>query len=100
MFKTIEEAVEAVQSGQAVLIDVRTHAERRMHATVDAQHLELAAIEAGADPDHAKDHPILIHCRSGGRAGMACSILQSRGFTNVHNVGGLNDWLAASGEAA
>ena len=98
MFKAIEEAVEAVRSGSATLIDVRTHAEYKSEAAIDAVHLELAAIESGENPDCAKDRQILIYCRSGGRAGTACSILQSREFTNVHNVGGLSSWLAAASE--
>ncbi len=100
MYKNIEDAVKVVGEGEVVLLDVRTRPEHKHMAAKGSEHLELADIEAGSEPSYAKDHPILIHCRSGGRAGFACSILKSRGFTNVYNVGGLDDWLNAGGEMA
>ncbi len=39
---------------------------------------------------------VVVYCRSGGRAGMACSVLQARGYQNVRN--GINQTaIEASG---
>jgi len=92
-------AVEAVHTGNAVLLDVRTHDEHKQQSAHKAIHLDVSDIESGHDPELAKDTVILIHCRSGGRAGKACSILVARGYTNVQNVGGLSHWLDAGGRA-
>jgi len=40
-----------------------------------------------------KNDEIVIHCKSGGRSGMAQALLQGQGFTNVRNVlGGVLAW--------
>jgi rhodanese-related sulfurtransferase len=39
----------------------------------------------------AKDQPILIHCKSGKRAGLAKRVLEKAGYTNVWNAGGWSD---------
>ena len=45
-----------------------------------------------------KDKEIVIHCRSGGRSGMAQQLFQAQGFTNVRNVlGGVLAWADAFG---
>jgi len=36
-------------------------------------------------------HPVVLYCRSGHRAGVAKSILQKNGFSDVTNGGGLTD---------
>lgn len=54
--------------------------------------------------EYGKDAEINLYCRSGGRAGRAMEILQAAGFTNVKNVGGIEEVrdlrdLARSSEA-
>ena len=42
-----------------------------------------------------RDRDILIHCRSGGRSAMACSMLAANGFSRLFNLeGGINGWAA------
>ena len=98
MFDDLAAAVEAVNVGDAVLLDVRTIDEHQLQAAHSAVHLDVYDIETGADPDLDKDSVILVYCRSGGRAGMACSLLAARGYTKLQNVGGLNHWLDAGGK--
>jgi len=97
IYKDLAAAVKAVHSGGAVLIDVRTLDEHKQQSAHKAVHLDVSDIENGHDPELENDTTILIHCRSGGRANMACSILAARGYTSVQNVGGLSHWLAAGG---
>jgi rhodanese-related sulfurtransferase len=48
--------------------------------------------------DEHKNDEIIIHCKSGGRSGMAKSMLEAQGFTNVRNTtGGVLAWIDAFG---
>jgi hydroxyacylglutathione hydrolase len=40
--------------------------------------------------------PTAVHCRSGYRSAIACSLLQARGFERVMNLlGGFDAWVGA-----
>jgi len=74
----------------ALVLDVRTaeefaggHLEGALNIphTVIAQHLD----QIGAD----KNRPIVLYCKSGGRAGIALKTLQSLGYAHLYNGGGL-----------
>lgn len=87
------------KSGKAQnLIDVRTPAE---YAAVHAQGAVLAPLDtldvralSGARP--AKDQPIYILCKSGGRAGKARERFLAAGIEDVICVeGGTDAWVAA-----
>ena len=39
-----------------------------------------------------KNQTILVYCRSGRRSAMACDVLDSRGYTDVYDFGGIIDW--------
>lgn len=91
-------AVEQVDAGDATLIDVRTKEEWDAGHAPQAEHFELARLEAGELPDAPKDATIHIYCRSGNRATTAVAILEEAGYTDVTNIGGLTDWQAAGGD--
>ena len=40
------------------------------------------------------DQPIVVYCRSGNRSAQASQILAQAGYTNIYDMGGLNDWTA------
>jgi hydroxyacylglutathione hydrolase len=47
-------------------------------------------------PEIDHDRPIAVHCKSGYRSMIACSLLQRAGFQNITNViGGLDAWQQA-----
>jgi phage shock protein E len=83
-------AHELVAAG-ALVIDVREQSEW------DAGHLPQARlIPAGTIGEHiaelaqaagGKDRPIVLYCKTGGRAGRAKQALQAAGFTDVVNGG-------------
>ncbi len=39
-----------------------------------------------------KDKTILVYCRSGRRSAAACDIMDSLGYTDVYDFGGIIDW--------
>jgi glyoxylase-like metal-dependent hydrolase (beta-lactamase superfamily II)/rhodanese-related sulfurtransferase len=48
-------------------------------------------------PEIDRHVPLAVHCKSGYRSMIACSLLQRAGFTNVTNVvGGYDAWLRAN----
>ncbi len=86
-----------VEQEDALLLDVRSQSEfdaGHAQGAVLVPHTEvpqrIAEIEKLQDGD--KQRPIVVYCRSGHRAGIAKQSLIDAGFTQVTNVGGLDDY--------
>ena len=95
------DAVEAAQrirnDSELVLIDVREPAEFEEIAVPDALNiprgfLEFKIVEACPEDDR----PILLHCRTGGRAVLAARTLAEMGYKNVVAYQGTVDELLAA----
>ncbi len=87
-----EKAVTQATSDKPIVIDVRSEAE------YDTGHIEGALLiphDQIADKigEQVKDkkQKILLYCKSGGRAGLALKTLEGLGYTDVENLGGLED---------
>ncbi|MEM8528615.1 MAG: rhodanese-like domain-containing protein [Bacteroidota bacterium] len=81
-----------------IFIDVREEHEYE-EFNLGAKLIPLGTIPTAiAEYEDQKDAEIVIHCRSGGRSGMAQQLFQQQGFTNVRNVtGGILAWQQAHG---
>ena len=89
-----EEAIDA----SPVIIDVRTTAEFNEDHIAQALHMPYDVIDKMiGDKVADKDQPIVLYCRSGGRAGKAKATLEALGYTHVENAGGLADMKAKLG---
>ncbi len=77
-------------------IDVRTPEEFAEGHHPEAINHPVELIESGTMPNVPVDAHICVYCRSGGRAGRAKSMMESAGFTDVTNGGGLSDVLTSS----
>jgi phage shock protein E len=80
-----------------VYVDVRTpeeYASGHVEGAINIPHTEMDA-RYGELAEYA-DEEIVVYCRSGRRSGIARGILESQGFANVMNGGGLSD-LAREG---
>ncbi|WGY45757.1 rhodanese-like domain-containing protein [Vibrio sp. ABG19] len=84
-----EQAWRMIDNG-ALVIDVRTTQEYADGHLPEARNIPLSDVGTGFH-DIDKQQPIVVYCRSGGRAAMAMEALQKQGFTHVHNGGGLNE---------
>jgi phage shock protein E len=75
----------------ALIIDVRSPDEFASGHLPNAINLPLGDIQ-NRIVQHApnKDQPLLLHCLSGTRSGMAKSQLKKLGYTNAHNLGSYN----------
>ncbi|HET6495618.1 MAG TPA: rhodanese-like domain-containing protein [Thermoleophilia bacterium] len=89
-------------SGAAVLLDVREPVEWEHHIAGAVQ-VPRGLLEFVADPTSPKHKPeldpagrVIVYCRSGSRAALACATLKTMGFANVANLeGGFGAWQAA-----
>lgn len=77
----------------ALVVDVRSpeefasgHADRAINIPIDQVDARLA--DFGAD----KSKPIVVYCAKGGRAAAAKEKLVAAGYSQVTNLGGLDDW--------
>lgn len=88
-------AAQRLESGRALLLDVRSRSE------YDSQHIEGARhIHYGNLVEHIDallpEQDIILYCASGTRSQIAASLLQSYGFSGVANMrGGIEAWRKA-----
>lgn len=97
----------AANRNTTVLIDVREPAEFHSGHIAEAINIPRGVLEFQVDahpavanvPDPAlssKSCPIVLYCRTGGRAALSTLSLQQMGFTDVRSIsGGITDWTGA-----
>lgn len=87
---TCEEYKAIQASGEDhIVLDVREHDEWNAGHIEGAVHLPLGLIPLSIHtvlPD--KDARIITCCRTGGRSGQACQLLEKMGYTNITNLDG------------
>lgn len=82
----------------AQLIDVRTREEFEAGNIESSILLPLQDIERGILPDVQKDSMLYIYCRSGNRSAQAKKLLEKAGYTQVIDLGAMNDVEALGGK--
>jgi rhodanese-related sulfurtransferase len=98
-----DEAKRLIDTGNAVVIDVREPAEVAQSGLVPgAINVPLAEFLEKTDPasperlpELASDRPVILYCASGKRSEFAGNKLVEFGYKEVFNLGGLREWLAA-----
>ena len=82
-----------------IWIDVRTAEEFSESQVSEAINIPYGEIAGGILSVTAdKGAPIYVYCRSGRRSGIAKNTLEEMGYTNVENVGGLDQALKRAGQ--
>ena len=77
---------------EAVLLDVRTkkeYEERHIRGSLNISLEELDHIEQQI-PN--KTTTIFVHCLSGERSARAAAYLKAKGYSNIHDIGGINSY--------
>jgi rhodanese-related sulfurtransferase len=87
------EARRRVESGEAVLVDVREPEEWEAGHAPGALHRPLASL----DPSEFEGRPVITTCRGGGRGSRAAEALTGAGVDAVNLQGGLRGWSADGG---
>lgn len=93
-----QKILEQVKNNEIILLDVRENLEWQAGHIAGAKHIPLGKINDLTTRDFSKNLPIYTYCRSGGRAGVAESILHDLGFKKVENFGGIIQWQQDGGE--
>lgn len=89
---TKETANSTPQSSDGYLIDVRSQKEwdeGHVESAIHIPHTEI--VEGIAKVTEDKNAKIYLHCKVGGRAGTALKALEEAGYTNVENLGGMDE---------
>ncbi|HEX9463358.1 MAG TPA: rhodanese-like domain-containing protein [Alphaproteobacteria bacterium] len=87
---------DAVDGGEAVLIDVREPAEQARERIPGVPLIPLSAFDVERIRQLAGGKKVILHCASGIRSASAAAALHGAGITNVaHLKGGLPTWRAA-----
>jgi NADPH-dependent 2,4-dienoyl-CoA reductase/sulfur reductase-like enzyme/rhodanese-related sulfurtransferase len=87
-----------VSGDQKLIIDVRTVQEYDSGAFPGSVNIPLDELQGRLSDLGDLDREIIVYCASGARSSYARRILQSKGFTNVTNGGGLHDMMASGGQ--
>ncbi|MFZ2832178.1 MAG: rhodanese-like domain-containing protein [Minisyncoccia bacterium] len=92
-----EEAQKLIESGEVLIIDVRTPAEFAEGHIGGARNININDQGfAGAVKTLDPNAIYLVNCLSGGRSSMAASFMTDSGFTKVNNLeGGMGAWKRA-----
>jgi hydroxyacylglutathione hydrolase len=74
-----------------LVLDVRAASERAQKSIDPSQHVPLPqlSLRIGELP---RDRALVVHCASGYRSAIACSLLEAAGFTPSDLVGGIASW--------
>jgi phage shock protein E len=76
----------------ALLLDVRTENEFAEQHVRGALNIPVQSLAQRLRELPEKQHPIVVHCRSGMRSATAADLLRKAGWTNVHDIGGYPPW--------
>ncbi len=84
--------VDAIKNPNATLIDIREPYELEIDGSVEnAINIPMGEIPDNLDKIKDMPKPIVIFCRSGGRASSTLSFLKENGLEDVFNGGGFGD---------
>ena len=88
------EAKEKIINNGAILVDVRTEDEYNEKHIDGAILLTLDTIDEATvlNVIDNKETPIIVYCRSGNRSSQALSKLEALGYTEVYDLGSIDNW--------
>jgi rhodanese-related sulfurtransferase len=96
---------ELLDSGEAVVVDVREPYEREAGHIEGTRHIELERLASQAET-LPRDQPIVFQCRLGARSAMAAQAFRASGYDAWSMAGGLQAWsdqglpIAGGGQVA
>jgi len=93
---TVQTLHDRLKTHASQVLDVRRESEWQAGHIAGAAWWPLDNFKV-SPPEIDRTRPIAVHCKSGYRSMIACSLLQRAGFRNITNViGGFDSWQQAS----
>jgi len=91
---SFQESHELLTHRDVTLLDVREEEEYITGHAVGAELLPVDEIsrETAAAVIPAADSPVMVYCRTGYRSARAAHLLESLGYTEIYDMGGLVGW--------
>ena len=91
-------AIQLMNNEDAVLLDVREPAETVAGKLAKAIQIPVGSVgQRVGELDKHKDKNIIVYCKTGARAGIACQELNEAGFEKVYSLsGGITAWQEAN----
>ena len=86
---TVDAEAHARIARGAVVVDVRSPAEYASGHFRSAKNIPLDSLSARAR-ELGKSKPVVLYCRSGARSASAKRLLETLGFTDVYDAGGMH----------
>jgi rhodanese-related sulfurtransferase len=92
-----QDAAAKLQTGEAVIVDVRDKDEWDEEHIAGAMHLSRGTIELDIEEKVPDTNAMIIcHCGGGGRSALAAESLRKMGYKNVRSMaGGFKAWKSA-----
>ena len=91
---SMDEAISMMEKeSNYIILDVRTpeeFSEKHIPNAINIPNETIGSEDIQELPD--KDQLILVYCRSGNRSKQASGKLAELGYTNIVEIGGINDW--------
>ena len=88
---SVQDANELLQSGAAVLVDVREPHEWDAGRVPGARHVQLEHLASQADTI-PRDKRVIFQCRLGVRSAMATKAFRASGYDALSMAGGIQAW--------
>ena len=85
----MQNIIEQIKEKKGTLLDVRSVMEFEGEHINGAINIPLDTVESKIKEIAAMPKPIVVYCLSGGRSGVATSILQQNGISETYNGGGI-----------
>ena len=82
---------ELLDSGEAIVVDVREPYEREAGHIEGSRHIELERLASQAE-SLPRDKPVVFQCRLGARSAMAAQAFRASGYDAWSMAGGLQRW--------
>ena len=85
----MQNIIEQIKAKKGTLLDVRSVMEFEGEHIEGAINIPLDTVETKIKEIANMPKPIVVYCLSGGRSGVATSILQQNGINEAYNGGGI-----------
>ena len=89
---TPEQVLEAIEAGEAQVVDVRETYEREAGHVAGTRHIAMEQLASEA-MTLDRERPVIFYCRVGARSAMATEAFRAAGFTAFNMTGGLVEWV-------